>query len=138
LETLQNRVAGWKRPEAFEYLGELTREEKIAFLQSLDVMSLPTVYRESKGLPVLEAWANAVGVVLPNHGAFPELVEQTGGGLLHEPLDPVALAAQLRRLLHDRSEAAALGARGQSAVRRDFTATEMAKKTRDLYRTVVS
>jgi glycosyltransferase involved in cell wall biosynthesis len=138
LETLEKRVAGWKRPETFEYLGELTREEKIAFLQSLDVMSLPTVYRESKGLPVLEAWANAVGVVLPDHGAFPELVEQTGGGLLHAPLDPAALAGQLRRLLDNRSEAAALGTRGQLAVRRDFTAAQMAEKTRDLYRRVTS
>ena len=138
LETLQKRAAGWKRPETFEYLGELTREEKIAFLQSLDVMSLPTVYRESKGLPVLEAWANAVGVVLPAHGSFPEMVAQTGGGLLHDPLDPAALAGQLRRLLHDRAEAAALGARGQLAVRRDFTAAEMAQKTRDLYRTMTS
>ncbi len=136
LETLQKRVAGWKRPETFQYLGELTRDEKIAFLQSMDVMSLPTVYRESKGLPVLEAWANAVGVVLPDHGTFPELVEQTGGGLLHDPLNPAALAAKLRHLLDNRSEAAALGARGQLAVRRDFTAAEMAEKTRDLYRSV--
>ena len=138
LETLQKRVAGWKRPETFEYLGELTREEKIAFLQSMDVMSLPTVYRESKGLPVLEAWANAVGVVLPDHGAFPELVGQTGGGLLHDPLDPAALAGQLRHLLHNRPAAAALGVRGQLAVRRDFTAAEMAEKTRDLYRRVAT
>src|SRR5262249_39635359 len=38
LETLQKRVATWKHPERFEYAGELTRAEKIAFLQSLDVM----------------------------------------------------------------------------------------------------
>ena len=45
---------------------------------------------------------------------------------------------QLRHLLDNRSEAAALGARGQMAVRRDFTAAEMAEKTRDLYRRVTA
>ena len=61
---------------------------KIAFLQSLDLFCLPTVYRESKGLSVFEAWANGVPAVLPAHGAFPEMVADTGGGLLCEPGDP--------------------------------------------------
>ncbi len=54
-ETIQRRVTGWKNPEAFGYLGEVTRAEKIAFLQSMNVMSLPTEYHESKGLSVFEA-----------------------------------------------------------------------------------
>ena len=77
------------------------RAAKIAFLQSLDLFCLPTVYRESKGLSVLEAWANAVPAVLPAHGAFPEMIEDTGGGLLCEPNDPAALAAALKRMVLD-------------------------------------
>src|SRR4051812_14925087 len=63
LDAIEKRVATWNRPGAFSYVGELTRAEKISFLQSLDVMCLPTVYRESKGILVLEAWANEVAVV---------------------------------------------------------------------------
>jgi len=136
LETIQKRTALWNNPAGFEYVGELTRSQKIAFLASLDMMSLPTVYRESKGLPVLEALANAVPVVLPQHGAFPELIEQTGGGLLHRPDDPRALAEALKRLLVNPQLAAQLGAAGQRAVRRHFTAAEMAEKTLALYRHV--
>ncbi len=138
LETINERVARWKQPERFRYVGELTRAEKIGFLQGLDVMSLPTVYRESKGLSVLEAMANAVPVVLPAHGAFPEVIEQTGGGLLYDPQDPRALAAQLKRLLTNPAERAALGASGQQAVHRDFQAAEMAERTRDLYQQVLA
>src|SRR5258706_15976408 len=36
--------------DRFEYVGEPDRAGKIAFLQSLDVMSVPTVYHERKGL----------------------------------------------------------------------------------------
>ena len=138
LETINERVARWKQPDRFRYVGELPRAEKIAFLQGLDVMSLPTVYRESKGLSVLEAMANAVPVVLPAHGAFPEVIEQTGGGLLYDPQDPRALAAQLKRLLTHPAERAALGASGQQSVRRDFQAAEMAERTRELYQQVLA
>jgi glycosyltransferase involved in cell wall biosynthesis len=138
LETIEKRVGNWNKPEVFRYLGELTRAEKIEFLQSIDVMSLPTVYRESKGLPVLEAWANAVGVVLPAHGAFPEMIARTEGGLLHDPLEPASLAERLRSLLVEPQLATELGVRGQRAVRRHYTAQEMAQRTRDLYHRVQS
>ena len=83
----------------FQYVGQLDRAAKIAFLQSLALFCLPTVYRESKGLSVIEAWANAVPAVLPRHGAFPEMVEDTGGGVMCEPNDPAALAAALKRMI---------------------------------------
>jgi glycosyltransferase involved in cell wall biosynthesis len=136
LETIQARTRGWKRPEAFEYVGELTRAAKIAFLQGLDVFSLPTVYRESKGLPVLEALANGVPVVLPAHGSFPELVDETGGGVLYAADDPAALAAAIKQLLLEPEHAAELGRRGKAAVERLFTAETMAQKTRELYEQV--
>ncbi len=136
LETILARVERWNRPAVFRYVGELNRADKIAFLQGLHVMSLPTEYHESKGLSVLEAWANAVPVVVPEHGAFPEMIERSGGGLLYSPLDPHALAEKLKRLLLNRPEAAELGARGQQAVRREYHAALMAERTRDLYRQV--
>ena len=55
--------------------------------------------RESKGLAVLEAWANGVPAVLPAHGAFPELLADTGGGLLYAAGNPAALAAGLRQMI---------------------------------------
>jgi glycosyltransferase involved in cell wall biosynthesis len=136
LQTILQRTRGWKNSAAFEYAGELTRAEKIAFLQSLDVLSLPTVYRESKGLPVLEALANAVPVVVPEHGTFPELVERTGGGVLHRPDDPSALAAALRQLLVDPRLASELGARGRQSIEREFTDEIMAARTLELYHRV--
>ncbi len=138
LETIRQRTAAWNRPGTFEYVGELSRVEKIEFLQALDMMSLPTVYQESKGLSVLEALANAVPVLLPAHGAFPEVIEQTGGGLLHPPNDPQALAVVLKRLLLEPQLAAELGLAGQKAISQRFTAIVMAEQTRQLYRQVLS
>jgi glycosyltransferase involved in cell wall biosynthesis len=107
---------------------------KVQFLQDLDVLSVPTTYREPKGLYVLEALANGVPVVQPRHGSFPELVEKTGGGLLVNPDDPEDLARGLRRLLEDRAHREELGRKGKEAVHQDFNAAVMARQTVDVYR----
>src|SRR5258707_10030833 len=84
-----------------EYDGEQDREGKLRFLRSLDVLSVPTVYREAKGLYVLEAMAQGVPVVQPRHGSFPELIEATGGGILVNSEDPSDLASGIAQLMDD-------------------------------------
>jgi glycosyltransferase involved in cell wall biosynthesis len=118
----------------FEYAGELDRRQKIDFLQSLRVMCLPTVYAESKGLSVLEAWANGIPTVLPAHGAFPEMIAETGGGLLCEPHNPASLAAALKTMILDPALSAECGRRAQSVVHDRYNDAAMARGTLELYR----
>ncbi len=136
LAQIEQQVADWGLADRFHYAGELDRAAKIAFLRSLDLLSVPTVYRESKGLYALEAWANGVPAVLPAHGAFPELVAETGGGLLCQPDDPPALAAGLKQLISDPELAAECGRRAQHAVHQRYNAEVMARRTIELYREV--
>ena len=138
LAKIEDRLRRQGLADRFQYVGELSREEKIAFLQSLDVKALPTVYRESKGIPVLEAWANGVPVVVPAHGAFPELVRDTGGGLLCRPNDAVSLAEALAELLLDPVRAACLGRQAQEAVHGRYHAGLMAERTATLYRSLAA
>lgn len=133
LDAVQRRAAELGLADRFRYVGEPDRSGKIAFLQRLWVMCLPAVYRESKGLSVLEAWANAVPTVLPAHGAFPEMVEATGGGLLYEPGDVSALAAALRRMLTEPDLAAAQGRQAQHAIHRNHHAAAMAAQMVEVY-----
>ena len=62
----------WGLQGHFEYRGEVDRAQKIDFLRSLDVLSVPATYEEPKGIFLLEAMANGVPVVQPRRGAFPE------------------------------------------------------------------
>ncbi|MGV3721372.1 MAG: glycosyltransferase family 4 protein [Actinomycetota bacterium] len=112
-----------------EFLPNLDRDAKISFLQSLSALSVPAVYGESFGLYVIEAMAAAVPVVQPRHGAFPELVAETGGGVLCEPGDAQALADAIEDLLMDPVKARALGARGRASVMERFTAPRLAEET---------
>jgi glycosyltransferase involved in cell wall biosynthesis len=133
-QRLQDRINAGPIADHFKYLGELDRRQKIEFLQTVDVFSVPTVYRESKGLPALEALANAVPVLLPDHGSFSEMIADTGGGLLCRPNDAADLAAKLAELLRDPLRATRLGLTGQQAIQDRYHAKAMAQQTLDLYR----
>lgn len=132
-----DKVRGFLRDQGLdgstEFLGELTRSEKITYLHSLDCLSVPTVYRESKGLYILEALACGVPVVQPRHGSFPELIEQTGGGVLYDPTGAAALSDALAQLMDDRALRARLGKRGRESVLTSFNADVMAERTWSLY-----
>jgi glycosyltransferase involved in cell wall biosynthesis len=119
--------------DCFSHAESPDHESKVRFLQGLDVLSVPTVYREPKGLYVLEALANGVPVVQPRHGSFPELVEATGGGLLVNPEDPADLAEGLYRLLTNPAHADELGRKGKEAVHARFHADRMAEETAAVY-----
>jgi glycosyltransferase involved in cell wall biosynthesis len=133
-ETVMQRVRELGLGNRFEFAGELDRKSKIKFLQSLDVMSAPTVYRESKGISVLESMANGVPVVAPRHGSFTEILEHTGGGLLCEPENPADLAAKLRELVINPALADQLGRQGREAIFQHYSAAQMAAQHRALYR----
>ncbi|HEX9941202.1 MAG TPA: glycosyltransferase family 4 protein [Thermoanaerobaculia bacterium] len=123
---------------AFEYAGEVDRAGKSRFLQSLDILSVPTTYREPKGLFVLEALAHGVPVVQPRHGAFPEMLAATGGGLLVEPGSAEDLARGLARLIADPELRAELGRRGREAVHQRFTDAIEAENVLAVYRRVLA
>lgn len=119
---------------AFEFVGSPeSQAEKVEFLKSLDVLSVPTVYREPKGLSILEALANGVPVVQPAHGAFPELLEATQGGLLFEPRNLDDLVAKWESLLLNPDERLRLAGTGQSRVRESFSAQAMAEQSLRLF-----
>jgi glycosyltransferase involved in cell wall biosynthesis len=99
-------------------------------------MSLPATYDEPKGVSLLEAMACGVPVVQPRRGAFTEIVEITGGGLLVQPDDPESLAEAILKLARDRTLAEELSANGFRGVREHYTASNMADRVLEAYESV--
>ncbi len=118
----------------FEYRGEMDRAGKIAFLHELDVLSVPAVYKEPKGLFLMEAMAAGVPVVQPRIGAFPEIVEKTGGGLIVDAGDADALAGAILKLKEDPALAESLGKAAAAGVREHYTVERMADQVEAVYR----
>ena len=133
LAQIEERLAEQGLGGEFHYHGTLDRAEKARFLQRLDVLSVPSPYAEPKGLYLLEALACGVPVVQPRHGAFPEILERTGGGRLFTPGDLGELATLLLGLARDPEGARSLGATGAEGVRRHYDASRMASEALAVY-----
>jgi glycosyltransferase involved in cell wall biosynthesis len=106
-------------------------------LDSLDVFTVPTVYPEAKGIYVLEAMARGISVVQPAHGSFPELIEQTKGGVLVPPNNPGALAEAVASLLRDPARRQAMGRAGRAAVEASFTEDHMARNMMNVFEDIL-
>ena len=133
-----NRLRRSGLAEAFEYVGEVDRKGKLDFLASLDVLSVPTTYQEPKGLFVLEALAAGVPVVQPDHGAFPEMLAATEGGLLHRPEDAQHLAERLHEVLTNARLRQQLAQTGRARVHATCNAATMAARTVEVLRAAIA
>ena len=116
-----------------EFCAGFDRDSRLAFLQSISVMSVPMPRPEAFGMFILEALASGVPVVQPKIGAFPELIETTGGGVCYEPNNVMALAETLESLLLDSERSAKLGRSGRKAVRDRFSVQRVADSMMEVY-----
>lgn len=116
-----------------EFAWKFNRAERIRFLQGLSLMSVPAVRGEAFGLHVIEALACGVPVVQPDAGAYTELVEMTGGGLLFEPGNTEAMVAAWKQLLLDPDAACRMGRKGRAEAVRLFSTEAAVKAMITLY-----
>jgi glycosyltransferase involved in cell wall biosynthesis len=121
LAEIDSRLAAAGIRNDVEYFAPFDRQGRKELLHAVSVLSVPSRQAEASGLYVLEALACGVPVALPGHGAFSEIVEATGGGLLFRPNDPSALAEALAEILLDPAAAREMGRRGRQAVAARFS-----------------
>ena len=136
LRGVERSLAAAGLADEFSYQGALEHAGKIEFLSSLDVFSVPCTYDEPKGISVLEAMAAGVPAVQPRRGAFPEILASTGGGVLTATDDAVGLADAIHELWKSPDLAAALGSAGVRGVSEHYTASFMATRALEVYRTI--
>ena len=128
LDSLIKRLNDAGFGDRFTYHGSPDLQGKVDFLQSMDVLSVPTEYQDPKGLFVLESLAAGTPVVMPEHGAFGELVRSTGGGVLVPPDDCDALAQALIDLRDDHHRREALASEGMKGVHEKHSIDEAARQ----------
>ncbi len=136
--------AGWGDSSVAETVARLDLERWVRFVGYAGLPDLPALYQmadaavfpsldEGFGLPVLEAFAAGTPLAASNAGALPEVAGEAA--LLSDPLDDVALAANLRRLLEDSSTRTRLVAAGRARAEQ-FTWSRSAAAHLAVYRAV--
>ena len=150
---LRLRAAGWMSPQrrpwleslrallgseapgvSFEYRGEPDREGKIRFLREADLVAIPAVFPEAKGLPAIEAAMAGTPVVVPRQGSYPELLDRTEGGVLAGSPEPEDFAAALGHLVLHPERRRRVGARAHLRAREEHSLERMADEAEAAYR----
>ncbi|MDZ7371304.1 MAG: glycosyltransferase family 4 protein [candidate division KSB1 bacterium] len=124
--------AGWDRD--VEIVERFDRENRILFLKSLTLLSVPVLNGEAFGAYQIEALAAGVPIVQPNVGGYPEFIERTGGGIIYEPNDGEHLAAAWASLLDDPTRLRAMAEQGRKAALEQFSMQKMAESILKVYR----
>jgi glycosyltransferase involved in cell wall biosynthesis len=104
--------------------------------QAADIFVLPSL-SESCGLALLEAMACGLPVVITEVGGMVEHVQDGLNGFVVPPRDPAALAAALRRLIHDAELRQAMGERNAQRIRERYTWDAVADAYLATYKRVI-
>ena len=122
------------------FLGEVQNRDVIPYYHASDVFALASVARsEAFGIVQIEAMACGKPVVNTSLDSGVPFVSLDGvTGKTVPPRDEKALASALTELLDDAELRATLGAAARRRAREEFHVSVMARRTLDLYRSVVA
>lgn len=137
-EDIRSNLSDWGLLHHFHYHGEVDRQGKLAFLKGLSVFSVPTPYEDPKGIFLLEAMAAGIPVVQPACGAFTEILDATGGGILVEPNNPEALARGILDIWKNPEMRRRLAERAYHNVRARYNVRQMAEKTVEVFEEAIA
>lgn len=137
LEDLRERARAAGVADRVDFPGFVAEEDKAALLAGADVVALPSTGGESFGMSVVEALADAGGVVLAGDNPgyrtpMAGLEEQ-----LVDPRDTAAFASTLARWVEDPAARAAARAAQHAAARR-FEAGEITARTLAWYEAAIA
>ncbi len=115
------------------WVEEFEGEERQKFFDSVRMISVPVLNGEAFGLYMLEAMAAGIPVVQPALGAFPEVIEISGGGAIYSPNEPQQLADALASLILNDQKLQELSFAGLAGVKAHFDIHAQARKMVAVY-----
>lgn len=121
-----------------EFRPNVEHADKQAFFRGLSVFSVPAHYGEAFGLYLVEAMAAGVPIVQPRTGAFAEILEASGAGVLCDADSAEALAVRLEEVLASTELAKRLGAAGRKAAETTYNSDAVAERLAGLFQKLTS
>lgn len=103
------------------------------FFRKVTLISVPVRIGEAFGMYLLESMASGVPVVQPALGAFPEIVEISGGGVNYMPNTPQKLSETWADLLADPVKLEKLSRAGYEGTKEKFNIHSHAREIINLY-----
>jgi glycosyltransferase involved in cell wall biosynthesis len=120
----RSQVEKWaKSMPTVEYMGERSGDEVLAYMKTAKLLIFPSIWYETFGRTIMEAFATGTAVVASRIGAPAELVEEGKTGWHFAPGDPADLVRVLHSALSDPAQWQAAGQRARKTYEALYTAT---------------
>ena len=103
------------------------------FMSAVDILALPTLYKEGCPRSILEAMAASKPVIATSLGGNKELVIDGATGILVSPLDSKELAAAILKLAEDKALRESMGKAAKESAEEKFTLTRMISNLEEAY-----
>jgi glycosyltransferase involved in cell wall biosynthesis len=119
--------------EDFEIIEEFEGDTRHNFFKKVSMVSVPVRIGEAFGMYLLESMASGVPVVQPALGAFPEIIEISGGGVTYQPNTPEKLSETWGELLNNPQKLEQLSLAGVKGTKEKFNIHNHAQEIIGLY-----
>lgn len=116
-----------------EYLGERDKEDVIAAMQCAAYLVMPSIWYETFGMVILEAFACGLPVIASRHGAMQELIHEGKTGLLVEPGSIEDLAQKMAWADAHPEEMRQMGRNAREEYQRRYTSEENYQQLMRIY-----
>jgi glycosyltransferase involved in cell wall biosynthesis len=122
--------------DSVEIIHDFEGEARKDFLSRVQLLSVPVLKGEAFGIYLLEAMASGIPVVQPALGAFPEIIEKSGGGVVYPSNTPEELAIALSTLLADQQKISEMSFKARKSTEDVFNIHNLAQKLTTLYQSL--
>jgi len=119
-----------------EFMDDFEGKGRNTFFNKVSLISVPVRNGEAFGMYLLESMASGIPVVQPALGAFPEIINLSGGGIIYEPNTPEFLSKAWMELLSDPERLENISQKALNGVRINFNINDHAKEMIEVYHTL--
>jgi len=138
VKTIKRKIKKFKLQNDVEIFDDLSTAGKQKFLDSISLFSVPARRKEAFGIQLLEAFAAQLPSVMPNHGAYPEVLNGSEAGVLYEPNNAENLADAIQTLLTDKERFEQLKENCHKAISETFNNKKQVDKILKIYKESIS
>lgn len=119
-----------------KFLGWQEKATVLQFMRQAQFLVFPSVWYETFGLSVIEAFASGIPVIASRLGCMAELIEEKENGLLFEPGNPQDLAAKVAWAIAHPNTIQSMGYQARQTYEALYTPEQNYRQLMKIYRAV--
>lgn len=123
--------------KAVEFIHDFDQSTRKDFFDRVMLLSVPVRHGEAFGIYLTEAMAAGIPIVQPALGAFPEIVERSGGGMVYSDNTPEQLAGALEALFSDKEKRRQLSQMARQSIEKKFNVHNLTREMTALYQQAI-